>query len=158
MKIFIDVLDNARLVWVSSSTRTCRQCGPLTSTGYTKRHVTRDVKVIWDINQILEPIWNLIFLDDYNILDSLPKFPPLIFYLCPSLCQTLIWVPATLVRAGDQSLLIYCDSLDSRTVTTDGPHDNVTCHVSRSSTTPESLWTGWMSASDCGTHSVTITR
>ena len=158
MKIFIDVPDNARLVWVSSSTRTCRQCGPLTSTGYTKRHVTRDV-MFGDIKQILEQIWNLIFLDDYNILDSFQNF--LWYFICvqvsaklwfefqqhwPGLVTRVCWFIAIVWTAGQWQWPVM------------GLMTHVTCHVSRSLTTPESLWTGWMSVSGSGTHSVTITR
>ena len=169
-------IDNTRSAWVSYSTRTCRRCGPLTSTGYTKRRVTRDLK-FWNIfNQNSNfPLcsisqktnigaWSQFWIWYFSMITifySLPSSRLQIFYLCPILCQTLVWVPATL-GSSDRSLLIYCDSLDRTRypVTSDMPHDMwyVTCHVSRSLITPGSLWTGWMSVWDSGTHSATITR
>ena len=158
--------NDARSAWVSSSTHTCQLCGPLTSTGYTKRRVTRGFKLLNIFNQnflyvasakkqILEPIWNLIFLDDNNILQ--PSKISSRYFICVRFPAKLWfefqqhWAPLT-------GVCWFIAIVWTGPVTQWWASWHVTCHVTRSLTTPGSLWTGWMSVWGSGTHSATITR
>ena len=143
-----------RLDWVSFSTHTCRLCGQLTSTGYTKRHVTRDLGDISNKYRIIQfGIWYFSrWLQYFTAFQNFLR----IYFICVRITAKL-WAPATLARVFWFIAIVWTGARAiSWPVMCLMSH--VTCHVARSLTTPGSQWTGWTSAWDCGTHSAIITR